>query len=107
MKNVVYLFLLISQVFLAQNTFEKGNALYQKGEYQEAIETYEAIIKQNKQHSAMYTEVFDRLRKIEQSIAVLQATRPSKVSGWTVAAVVITALIAAITFINEISVPTP
>ena len=52
MKNVVYLFLLISQVFLAQNTFEKGNALYQKGEYQEAIETYEAIIKQNKQHSA-------------------------------------------------------
>lgn len=68
---------------------------------------FEHIVEQNKQHSAMYTEVFDRLRKIEQSIAVLQATRPSKVSGWTIAAVVITALIAAITFVNEVSLATP
>ena len=51
MKNILYLFLLISQVFFAQS-FEKGNALYQKGQYQEAVQVYEDIIKENKQQSA-------------------------------------------------------
>ncbi|KAF2512052.1 tetratricopeptide repeat protein [Flavobacterium zhairuonense] len=51
MKNIVYLFLLITQVFFAQR-FEKGNAMYQRGNYQEAIQAYEAVIKENKQHSA-------------------------------------------------------
>ena len=30
MKNIVYLFLLITQTFWAQSAFEKGNTLYQK-----------------------------------------------------------------------------
>ncbi|KAF2335596.1 tetratricopeptide repeat protein [Flavobacterium daemonense] len=52
MKNIVYLFLLITQVFFAQSSFEKGNAMYQRGNYQEAIQAYEGVIKENKQESA-------------------------------------------------------
>ena len=51
MKNIVYLFLFITQVFFAQS-FEKGNAMYQRGNYQEAIQAYEGVIKENKQESA-------------------------------------------------------
>lgn len=51
MKNIVYLFLFITQVFFAQS-FEKGNAMYQRGNYQEAVQAYEAVIKENKQQSA-------------------------------------------------------
>lgn len=52
MKNILYLFLLISQVFFAQGRFEAGNALYQKGQYKEAAQVYENIIKEDKLHSA-------------------------------------------------------
>jgi tetratricopeptide (TPR) repeat protein len=52
MKNILYVFLLISQVFFAQSSFEKGNALYQNGKFQEAIDVYENIIKEDKQQSA-------------------------------------------------------
>jgi tetratricopeptide (TPR) repeat protein len=52
MKNIVYLFLLITQVFFAQSSFEKGNAMYQRGNYQEAVLAYEGVIKENKQESA-------------------------------------------------------
>ena len=51
MKNLLYIVLLTTQFFFAQNGFEKGNALYQKGKYQEAITTYESLLQQ-KQHSA-------------------------------------------------------
>ncbi|MCD0470124.1 tetratricopeptide repeat protein [Flavobacterium sp. JAS] len=52
MKHIVYLFLLITQVFFAQSSFEKGNALYQKAQYQQAVDVYESIIKEDKQQSA-------------------------------------------------------
>lgn len=52
MKNILYLFLFISQVFFAQSSFEKGNALYQKWQYKEAAQEYENILKEGKQHSA-------------------------------------------------------
>jgi tetratricopeptide (TPR) repeat protein len=73
MKNIiVYLFLLISQIFVAQNSFEKGNALYQKGQYKEAIESYENIIKEEKQHSAeLYFNLgncYYKLNKVAPSI---------------------------------------
>lgn len=73
MKNIiVYLFLLISQIFVAQNSFEKGNALYQKGQYQEAIESYENSIKEEKQHSPeLYFNLgncYYKLNKVAPSI---------------------------------------
>lgn len=72
MKNILYLFLLISQVFFAQNSFEKGNTLYQKGKYKEAAQTYETIIKEDKQHSAeLYFNLgncYYKLNKVALSI---------------------------------------
>ncbi|AWK03352.1 BatE protein [Flavobacterium crocinum] len=52
MKNILYLFLLISQIFFAQGRFEAGNALYQKGQYKEAVQVYENIVKEDKLQSA-------------------------------------------------------
>ena len=72
MKNIVYLFLLISQVFFAQSSFEKGNALYQKGQYQQAVDVYESIIKEDKQQSAeLYFNLansYYKLNKVAPSI---------------------------------------
>ncbi|KIO52325.1 tetratricopeptide repeat protein [Flavobacterium hibernum] len=72
MKNIVYLFLLISQVFFAQSSFEKGNALYQKGQYQQAVNVYESIIKEDKQQSAeLYFNLansYYKLNKVAPSI---------------------------------------
>jgi len=72
MKNILYLFLLISQVFFAQSSFEKGNALYQKGQYQEAVQTYESIIKEDRQQSAeLYFNLansYYKLNKVAPSI---------------------------------------
>jgi len=72
MKNIIYLFLLISQVFFAQNSFEKGNTLYKNGEYQQAIDVYENIIKEDKQQSAeLYFNLgnsYYKLNKVAPSI---------------------------------------
>ena len=51
MKNIVYLIVLITQIIFGQNGFEKGNALYQKGNYKQAITAYESVLAAN-QHSA-------------------------------------------------------
>ena len=52
MKNIVYLFLLITQVFFAQSSFEKGNLLYQDNKFEQAAQEYENVLKENKEHSA-------------------------------------------------------
>jgi tetratricopeptide (TPR) repeat protein len=51
MKKIIFIFLLITQVFYAQSGFDKGNYLYQKGRYEEAIREYESVLA-TKQHSA-------------------------------------------------------
>lgn len=51
MKNIFLIFLLTSQFFFAQNGFDKGNYLYQKGRYEQAITEYESVLA-TKQHSA-------------------------------------------------------
>lgn len=48
-------------------------------------------------------EIFNRLREIENTLAVLTAQRAPKVSGWTITAVVITGILAAITFVEKLS----
>ena len=72
MKNIVYLFLLITQVFFAQSAFDKGNALYQKGEYQQAADVFENIVKEDKQESAeVYYNLancYYKLNKVAPSI---------------------------------------
>jgi hypothetical protein len=51
MKKLLILFFLTTQFFFAQTGFDKGNDLYQKGKYEQAIAEYEKILA-TKQHSA-------------------------------------------------------
>ena len=52
MKNIVYLLLFITSVLTAQNSFEAGNALYKKGQYEQAIQAYESVVQTEKKESA-------------------------------------------------------
>jgi len=51
MKKIIFILLLTTQVFFAQSGFEKGNYLYQKGKYEQAISEYESVLA-TKNHSA-------------------------------------------------------
>ena len=54
MKKILYILLLSTQVFFAQNGFEKGNALYEKGKYAEAVDAYESVLGANLQSPELY-----------------------------------------------------
>jgi len=54
MKKIIFIFLLITQVFFAQNGFEKGNELYQKLKYDQAAKAYESVLKTNKHSAELY-----------------------------------------------------
>lgn len=71
MKNILYILLLSTQVFFAQNGFEKGNALYQKGNYQEAVIAYETVLKTKKQSAELYFNLgnsYYKLNKVAPAI---------------------------------------
>lgn len=51
MKNIVYILLLFTQVFWAQDNFEAGNKFYRQDKFEEAVKAYESVLK-TKQHSA-------------------------------------------------------
>ena len=51
MKKIIFILLLITQFFFAQSSFDKGNDLYLKGKYEEAISEYERVLA-TKNHSA-------------------------------------------------------
>ncbi|RVU90691.1 tetratricopeptide repeat protein [Flavobacterium columnare] len=54
MKKILYILLFLSQFVWANNAFEKGNDLYQKGKYQEAIQAYENILAQGQESAELY-----------------------------------------------------
>ncbi len=54
MKKLVYIFLLSTQIFWAQNGFEKGNADYRKGNYADAVISYESVLKTKKHSAELY-----------------------------------------------------
>ena len=71
MKNILYLFLFIFQVSLAQTAFEKGNDLYQKENYQAAITSYESILKSGKNSADLYFNLgncYYKLHKVAPAI---------------------------------------
>ncbi|MFV5694293.1 tetratricopeptide repeat protein [Flavobacterium sp. LB3P122] len=71
MKNILYILLLSTQFFFAQNGFEKGNAFYEKGKYEKAVRTYESVLKDNKHSSELYFNLgnaYYKLNKVAPSI---------------------------------------
>ena len=71
MKNILYILLLSTQVFFAQNGFEKGNEFYQKGKYKEAVTAYESVLTESKHSSELYYNLgnaYYKLNKVAPSI---------------------------------------
>ncbi|PWA06882.1 tetratricopeptide repeat protein [Flavobacterium psychrotolerans] len=71
MKKILFILLLTTQVFFAQNGFEKGNALYQNGNYKDAITAYESVLNANKQSAELYFNLgncYYKLNKVAPTI---------------------------------------
>ncbi|MBU0942631.1 MAG: tetratricopeptide repeat protein, partial [Bacteroidetes bacterium] len=71
MKKLVYLFLLITQVFFAQSGFETGNALYKKGQYEQAIDAYNTVLGSKMQSAELYYNIancYYKLNKVAPAI---------------------------------------
>lgn len=67
MKNILYLFLLVlTTSVLAQNNFEKANKLYQAAQYQEAVEAYQLLVKDNQQSAELYYNMANCYFKLNQ-----------------------------------------
>lgn len=54
MKKLFYILLLVSQAFWAQSAFDKGNDFYKKEKYEEAIASYEQVLRSGKQSAELY-----------------------------------------------------
>lgn len=66
MKKLFYIFLLISQTFLAQNGFEKGNELYRKEKFQDAVTAYESVLKTKKESAELYFNLANSYYKLNK-----------------------------------------
>jgi len=66
MKNLLYLLLLLPQIFLAQSGFEKGNELYRKDQFQEAIQAYESVLNTKKQSAELYFNLGNAYYKLNE-----------------------------------------
>lgn len=66
MKKLFYILLIFTQIFWAQEAFEKGNSLYQKGQYMEAISMYETILKSGQESAEVYFNLGNCYYKLNQ-----------------------------------------
>lgn len=74
MKNLAYLLLFFTQLIAAQS-FDKGNTLYRKGDYNGAAQEYEGILKQGKESAEVYFNLgsaYYKLNKIAPAIYNLE-----------------------------------
>ena len=58
---------------------------------------------QNEKYQDSLIEIFDRLRQIENTIAILHAQKQPRVNGWTIAAVLVASLMALISFVENVT----
>lgn len=71
MKQIFILALFFGQLLQAQKSFDKGNALYQSGKYEQAIVVYEEILNTNMQSAELFFNLgnsYYKLHKIASSI---------------------------------------
>jgi tetratricopeptide (TPR) repeat protein len=71
MRHLFYIFLLLPQIYFAQNGFEKGNELYREDQFQEAVQAYESVLKNNKQSAELYFNLgnsYYKLNKVAPAI---------------------------------------
>ena len=71
MNKYFYILILIFQISLAQNAFEKGNQLYQKENYAEAINNYENVLATGQQSAELYFNLgncYYKLHKVAPAI---------------------------------------
>lgn len=71
MKKLLYLFLLVSQAIFAQSAFQKGNELYKKEQYEQAVVVYEGILKSGQQSAELYFNLgnaYYKLHKVAPAI---------------------------------------
>lgn len=66
MRNVLYILLLIPQFFFAQDSFKKGNDLYQNAKYDEAIKAYESVLADKQESSELYFNLGNCYFKLHQ-----------------------------------------
>jgi len=71
MKKIIFILLLSTQFFFAQSSFEKGNALYQKGQYEQAISAYNSVLASKKHSAELYFNLgncYYKLNKVAPAI---------------------------------------
>ena len=71
MKRLLFLLLLVSQTFWAQNAFEAGNKHYEKEQYEAAISSYESVVNSGKQSAELYFNLgnaYYKLHKVAPAI---------------------------------------
>lgn len=71
MKNLAYILLFFTQILFAQSAFQKGNDAYKKGNYQEAVQLYESILKEKKESAEVYFNLgnaYYKLHKVAPAI---------------------------------------
>lgn len=71
MKNIVYIFLLLTQVFFAQDGFEKGNEHYKNRKYEEAVQAYKSVLDAGKESAELYFNLgnsYYKLNKVAPTI---------------------------------------
>jgi tetratricopeptide (TPR) repeat protein len=67
MKNILYIFLLFCQTIWSQTAFDNGNKLYQNGNYQEAISSYEKVLKTEQHSSELYFSIVAKPKRFRNS----------------------------------------
>ena len=66
MKNILYIFLLLFQISVAQTAFERGNTFYEKENYHAAISSYESILASGKHSAELYFNLANSYYKLHK-----------------------------------------
>ncbi len=66
MKKLAYILFFFTQLMAAQSAFDKGNEQYRKGQYQEAVQSYESILNEGKESAEVYFNLGNAYYKLNE-----------------------------------------